>query len=111
MKNILSGIGTVFTSVLDFVEKHPTTSAIVVNAASSALSPDEIDIMREKERLKNDREDMERRRREGNLNAGDIDLNVRPSNAKQLLTSSGTPVYPLDIVNNRRGIINGSRYG
>lgn len=44
-------------SVGGFVEKHPMASAMLLNTAANAMSPDEIDIMREQARI-------ERKRRE-----------------------------------------------
>lgn len=48
LNNAIKGVGS-------YVEKNPMASAMMFNAASSALSPDEMDVMREQERIRRDR--------------------------------------------------------
>lgn len=95
----ISGVG----KVGKWIEEHPTTSSMVLNAASKAMSPDEIDLLQEEQRLASSREDELRRERERNLEVDDITLGVRPSE-KRLMDLSGNPVY------NNKGIINRARY-
>lgn len=100
MPGIFDSIGTAFSAVVNFADKHPVASSILLSAAASAFSPDEIDVVRERERLKNDREDSERRRREGNLNVGGINLGMQTqSDASKFLESQGTATKPMGLIN------------
>lgn len=76
-----------------FVKKHPMASAMGLNAVSSALSPDEEELMREKERI--------RRERWQNMQVpGSVGME---SSGQPLRRLDGTPVYSS---NNPRGMIN-----
>lgn len=102
MAGIFDSIGTLFKPVLDFANAHPVATSILVGAVASAFSPDEMDILREGEKLRNDRDDSERRRREGNLNVGDINLGALSSAPSKFLESQGTAISPMGIINAAR---------
>jgi hypothetical protein len=96
--------GDAAKAVGTFVKDEPMLAYMGMNALSSALSPDEMDIMREQERLRQEREDRERARQERNLDVAGINIGIKPT-GRALTDSSGNPVY------DSNGIINRVRFG
>ena len=121
IKNIFSGLATGFKAVTNFVEKNPVIASMAFGAVASAFSPDEGDLLEKRyqnelalKQAEWDREDKVRRRREANLNVGDIDMGfAAPSHARRFLTNTGQPVYPMDFIypTANQGIINSAGRG
>lgn len=86
-----------------WMKENPMTSYMGFNAVSSALSPDEAELMEEQSRILAEREDTERARRERNLAVAGIDLGISPT-GKSLVDLSGNEVYT------NSGMINRARY-
>ncbi len=97
IQSLMKGAGEKLTKVAGFVDNHPYASAMMLNAAASALSPNEMDMMQSKF----DREDSERERREKNLDVADIDLGISPSRRPLRRISTGMPVYNTGLLNSR----------
>lgn len=53
--SVLGKLGKVAKGVGGFVKNNPMASAMIMNAVGSAVSPDEIDIMREQEEIRRNR--------------------------------------------------------
>lgn len=96
--DLITGLSKVFDTVVDFGTKHPIASAVLLNAAASAVSPDELDMIREKDKLERQREKDDRDRRNKNLSVGGVDLKMKPSESKQFMANSGTATDPNDII-------------
>lgn len=86
-------ISNAFKGVTGFIKANPMASAMALNAASSALSPDEIDLEQERNRLKLEEEQAMRDRIAKNLNVSGVNLGISPSNNKVLYDNQGNPVY------------------
>lgn len=108
-KDIFSGVGKVFSAIFDFAETYPVATQIVTSAVASAFTPDEYDIMNEQERHRREAEDRKYRRIAENTNVEGVDIGMQPSGAKKLMSASGTPVYPMEIINQPSGLLNGAR--
>jgi len=88
----------------EWAQRNPIPAVMGLNAIASATSPDEIDMLREEDRLIQRREDEERERRNRNLDIAGIDLGVRPS-GRPLTDMQGNPIWT------ETGMINKARYG
>ena len=86
-KGLIGTIGNGAKAVGSFMKEYPLPSAMMVNAAAGLTSPDEIDILRE-------RDELDRKRRERNLDVSGIDLGfINGGGRRQLTDMSGRPVY------------------
>lgn len=99
-KGIISKIMSGAQPAFDFMKTNPLPTAMMLSAAGSAASPDEIDIIREQQ----NQQDKDRERREKNLDIAGIDINMRAS-GRPLKDTFGSPVYDAS------GIINRARTG
>ncbi len=96
-------VGKAAKEVGGFIQDNPIPSYLGFNAISSALSPDEIELMQAQDRILAEREQSERDRRERNLAVAGINLGVRP-NGTPLVDMSGNPVF------SSTGMLNRARY-
>lgn len=83
------------------VAKWATTTipgAMTVSGLASALGADEIDIMREQQRLQREEDERERKRRLENLQVGDLELGFTPSGQPLRYMTSGMPVHTSGII-------------
>lgn len=94
LERLVGGAKTVLGKTAGYADAHPYATAMMVNAAASALSPDEMDLQ---ERAY-DREDEIRQRQIANLNVGSIKTNIQPSKTT-LRTSDGTNVFQNGFLN------------
>ena len=97
--NFLDGLKFAFDTVMEFTDKHPLVTILGVSAVAGALGNDEMDIMKEQERILKKRNEEDRRRWNKNLQVGDI--KIGRSESKDFLESSGTPSTPYGIINSR----------
>lgn len=99
---MMEGAKTAVTNTGAWAMKHPLSAATALSAAGSMASPDEIDIMREREK-----EDAKRRAREdANLQVGSIDMGG-PTGPRTPLQwrSSQLPIFQGGIINSNRGVV------
>jgi len=99
ISRLMDGVGSAGT----FMKENPMPTAMLLSAAGSAASPDEIDIIREQQNQKDQYEQRERERRSKNMDFAGIKLNMEPSN-KPLTDLSGNQVFGNNgIINRARG--------
>lgn len=104
-KGIISKIMSGVQPGLDFMTKNPVPTAMLLSAAGSAASPDEIDILKEQQRLQNEQEEKNIERRAKNMDLAGIRLNLTPT-GRSLTNTSGAPVYgATGIINRSRGML------
>jgi len=99
-KGIISRIMSGTEAAFDFMKANPKPTAMMLSAAGSAASPDEIDVIREQRH----QQDRDRERREKNLDIAGININMRATDAP-LTDTSGNAIYGAG------GIINRARTG
>lgn len=105
-KNILSGIGNFFESVVTFTKDYPGVTQVVAGAVAGAFTPNQIQI--DDNRSEN-RMNEERRRENfvvGNFDrVGDIDIGFSENTrAQQLLTKDGQRLaHPQNFIDPRTG--------
>jgi hypothetical protein len=93
ISRMMEGAVSAAKGTASFANKHPFIAGAAVNGVASALSPDEIDLMREKQRIEQEDEDRRRRERDANLNIGDINLGMRPNTTPLQYQSTGQNIY------------------
>ncbi len=93
ISRMMEGTAKAATKAYEFADKHPFVASSMVSGIASALSPDEMDLLREQQRLKQKEEDEARKRRDANLNIGAINLGMRASSEPLKYLSSGQNVY------------------
>lgn len=86
---LLGKIGAGVKSAGNFVQENPVISMMGLNAAAAMAAPDELDMLREQQRLL----DEDRERREKNLNVAGIDLGISASRKPLTFLNSGQPVF------------------
>lgn len=100
---IISRMMNGVSAATNWAKDNPLTSAMLASGAASAMSPDQIDVLREQEDLRRQREEEERQRQEGNLNVGTINL-PRYKQAPMKFASTDQPVFNNGLINARRTI-------
>lgn len=101
MAGFLDGLFSAFKTVGKFTNDYPIVALLGMSAVAGALGNDEMDVMKEQERIRKRRDDEDRRRRNQNLQVGDIKLGK--SESRDFLESTGTPTTPYSIINSRIG--------
>jgi hypothetical protein len=103
LKSAMAKTGEIAGNTAGWMAKNPVPSFMAMNAITAAMSPDEVDLMREQSKILEEREAGERERRERNLSIAGIDIGVKPS-GKPLVDMSGNPIF------NTSGMLNRARY-
>ena len=87
LSSFFSGLGTVFEPVTKFMSDNPVVSAMLVNGIAGIFEPSEYD--KERDRLQAQKEfgDVERKRRNKNLEVGGLSLPEPASRANQFLNN------------------------
>lgn len=98
-KGIISKLMSGIQPGLDFMNKNPMPTAMMLSAAGSAATPDEIDILREQENQQQEQAERDRLRREKNLNLAGISLNMNAAPVSQ--PGAAQP----GIINRARGLL------
>ena len=104
ISRMMDGTGQTLKTVGAYAKDNPMASAMMLSAAGSAASPDEIDIMRERQQLDQRASDEERVRREENLaGVGNIDIGA-PRQVRPLrFLSTQEPILQRGMINNQMG--------
>ena len=93
------------SKAVKFVDQHPYASAMMLNAGASAMSPDQIDIMREQQDLQLATEEQDRQRRLANLNISGVNVGGgQVSSGPLRYASTGQPVFRSGFINSARGV-------
>jgi hypothetical protein len=93
---MMSGVSEMGTIAKD----NPLAAGMLVSGAASAMGPDDIDVMREQERLRQEQEDEDLRRRNENWDVSGISLpQYQQSNLK--FASTGEPIFANGIIQRR----------
>ena len=98
----LKGLLKVGSGIANFVKDNEFLTAIGVTLVAGALAPDELDIMKERQKLEEGREARDLKRQNANRMVGDIRLGSDKSRASEYLESQSTPATPMGILNNGR---------
>jgi hypothetical protein len=96
ISRMMSGVSELGTIAKD----NPLAAGMLVSGAASAMGPDEIDLMREQERLRQEKEDEDLQRRNENWDVSGISLpQYQQSNLK--FASTGEPIFANGIIQRR----------
>jgi hypothetical protein len=96
ISRMMSGVSEMGTIAKD----NPLAAGMLVSGAASAMGPDDIDVMREQERLRQEQEDEDLRRRNENWDVSGISLpQYQQSNLK--FASTGEPIFANGIIQRR----------
>ena len=85
MSSFFDGLSTLFKPVTKFITDNPVVSAMLINGIAGAFAPDEDELYRDKLQAEKDFADIERKRRNKNLEVGGLNLPEPASRATNYL--------------------------
>jgi len=87
MTSFFAGLGMVFKPVTKFITENPVVSAMLINGIAAAFEPSEDERYRDKLQAEKEFADVERKRRNKNLEVGGLNLPEPASRASNYLNA------------------------
>ena len=105
ISRMMEGAGNVAQAAGSFANKYPLPTAMIAQGVAGALTPDQMEIEQERQRMAIEEDDRQREIRNQNLLVGGIDLGQAPQKQPIRYASTGDPILQSGVLRRATGVM------